>query len=481
MKLRVKAAAFGKRSTAIVEADETWSIEKLKSAICSVGISGTFELSLNGSVKLEGGGSLKEFGLVNGDLVFVIDWDQKERETSDSKRDETREQPSCNVVGIRCVSEVNGTSPTSPGHRSPESTTADQGSEAVAMETSLDCHRGTLSAALSSRNNFEKLLSSAVELMEKSCEPLDVLCLAVDALMLDSGFVSCEEATKSLSSCPGYWRHSPHGLHRFKYKSVLGDMVRCYVVCVKMASVLSVHASVSVEASREFPCSLQLPLSAYVCPGSVTLHNAKTLVRTVKDQLTHTLVAHIRKELGLPEVGTFMSLPVDAKLYLMRFMDTASVLALGAVCKEMHLLANDEFVWKHLFLRQFGHQQMFGSYNEQLSWKELYAAQYLRSKEKDRVRAQYYSPPPPHHMSPPFPPNLPDFPGMIGGSYDLVPSLFRPPVPLAPYGSIPHHPLIGDPSSAYRIGPQFPGTRSSSSPYPSIFVRPRRPSGGMRF
>lgn len=170
----------------------TYSVSKYPDSIALAHFLRTFELSLNGSVKLEGGGSLKEFGLVNGDLVFVIDWDQKERETSDSKRDETREQPSCNVVGIRCVSEVNGTSPTSPGHRSPESTTADQGSEAVAMETSLDCHRGTLSAALSSRNNFEKLLSSAVELMEKSCEPLDVLCLAVDALMLDSGFVSCE-------------------------------------------------------------------------------------------------------------------------------------------------------------------------------------------------------------------------------------------------------------------------------------------------
>ena len=49
-----------------------------------------------------------------------------------------------------------------------------------------------------------------------------------------------------------------------------------------------------------------------------------------------------------------------------------------------------------------------------MSTIQLYVTQYLRSKEKDRVRAQYYSPPPPHHMSPPFPPNLPDFPGMIG-------------------------------------------------------------------
>lgn len=500
MKLRVKTAAFGNRSTFTVEADETWSIDELKVAVCSAGISGSFELSLNGSVKLEGAGSLKDFGLVTGDLLFVIDWDQKESETNNSKRDETREQPSNNVIGMRAVSDVNGTDvkpsaanpkaseatgSTPPGHNVSESTTAAQGSEAAAMDTSLDCHRGTLSVALSSRNNFEKLLGSAGELKERTCGHLDMLCIAVDALMLDSGFVSCEEATKSLSSCPGYWRHSPHGVHQFKYRSILSDTVQCYVVCVKMASVLSVHASISMEASsREFSCNLQLPLSAYVhpCPP-VTLHNTSTLIRTVKDQLTHKLVAHIRKALGLPEVGTFMSLPVDIKLYLMRYVDTASVLALGAVCKEMYLLANDEFVWKHLFLRQFGHQQMFGSHKEQLSWKELYVTLYLRCKEKDRVMKEFYSSPP-HPMgrvSPPFPPSLPDFPGMIGGSYDLMPTLFRPPfIPLAPYGSIPHHPLIGDPSSStYRIGPLFPGARPHSTPYP--FTRTHRPYGGMRF
>ena len=39
-----------------------------------------------------------------------------------------------------------------------------------------------------------------------------------------------------------------------------------YTTLVPLLSVTT--ASVSVEASREFPCSLQLPLSAYVCPGS---------------------------------------------------------------------------------------------------------------------------------------------------------------------------------------------------------------------
>ena len=40
MKLRVKTAAFGNRSTFTVEADETWSIDELKVAVCSAGISG---------------------------------------------------------------------------------------------------------------------------------------------------------------------------------------------------------------------------------------------------------------------------------------------------------------------------------------------------------------------------------------------------------------------------------------------------------
>ena len=146
-------------------------------------------------MKLEGAGSLKGCGLVGGDLLFVMDeCGQKDKGTEENRReghesDGAREAPQAQTVAS------SGGTGAKPHQADPEAAISGlvpdltKGAEVVAMDTGTSA---AATAALSSRNNFEKLLNSLLQLLERSCGYVDVVCLAVDSLMLDSGFIPSE-------------------------------------------------------------------------------------------------------------------------------------------------------------------------------------------------------------------------------------------------------------------------------------------------
>ena len=154
---------------------------------------------MDGSAKLEGKGNLIDCGLVNGDLLFIIGWDQDEKEMEDNNRevkrvtrDEADVKPTSEQRGSIPVEQPGSIPVEQPGSTQmelpvPVSIVPLSGAVKPAMDTQ---QRGAPPAALWSRNNFERLLNSLPELMERSLQHTDVICLAVDSLMQDSGFVT---------------------------------------------------------------------------------------------------------------------------------------------------------------------------------------------------------------------------------------------------------------------------------------------------
>jgi len=68
-------------------------------------------------------------------------------------------------------------------------------------------------------------------------------------------------------------------------------------------------------------------------------------------------------------VNEFESLPFEASIYIVSFLDAKSLGRLAQVSREMNMFADDELVWKDLTFYEFG----INSTLENLSWKESYS------------------------------------------------------------------------------------------------------------
>ncbi|KAF8793283.1 F-box only protein 7 like protein [Argiope bruennichi] len=76
---------------------------------------------------------------------------------------------------------------------------------------------------------------------------------------------------------------------------------------------------------------------------------------------------------------------VELKHLIMKLLPVEAVVALSAVNKEFHNLANSPYLWRFLYTRDYGSNGVLDP-NTDRDWKALYKAEYLRRKHRSRLR-----------------------------------------------------------------------------------------------
>ncbi|XP_015283056.1 PREDICTED: F-box only protein 7 [Gekko japonicus] len=282
----------------------------------------------------------------------------------------------------------------------------------------------------------------------------DALIVLIHLLMMETGYVPQGTEAKSVSM-PEKWRNG--GVYKLQYTHPLCEDGSAALTCVPLGDLIVVNAMLKISGDIKSVKRLQLLPTSFVCfqdSANITgvYKDLQKLSRLFKDQLVYPLLAAARQALNLPDVFGLVVLPLELKLRILRLLDVRSLICLSAVCRDLYTAANDQLLWRFVYLRDFRDPV---SRPRDTDWKDLYKKKLKQKKEALRWRHMMFLPPPPlpipFHPNPlypnPFPPNPLYPPMIIGGEYDEMPTL----------------PIIGDP-----INSLIPGSEEIPSLFPPL-------------
>ncbi|KAL8222005.1 UNVERIFIED_CONTAM: F-box only protein 7 [Gekko kuhli] len=309
----------------------------------------------------------------------------------------------------------------------------------------------------------------------------DALIVLIHLLMMETGYVPQGTEAKSVSM-PEKWRNG--GVYKLQYTHPLCEDGSAALTCVPLGDLIVVNAMLKISGDIKGVKRLQLLPTSFVCfqdSANITgvYKDLQKLSRLFKDQLVYPLLAAARQALNLPDVFGLVVLPLELKLRILRLLDVRSLISLSAVCRDLYTAANDQLLWRFVYLRDFRDPV---SRPRDTDWKELYKKKLKQKREALRWRHMMFLPPPPlpipFHPNPlypnPFPPNPLYPPMIIGGEYDEMPTL----------------PIIGDPINSLIRGPEeipslFPPLQPHFDPTGFVpgpgFPLPGRPGCSDRF
>ena len=142
------------------------------------------------------------------------------------------------------------------------------------------------------------------------------------------------------------------------------------------------------------------------------------------DSILKIQIEKLRHRANLRPLDGILCLPDELVLKIMKTLDSRSLSRIGATCKKLKTLADDDVLWEKLYLKDFTTIR-----DGNVSWRHLYAEASRAKKERDRELRRTQSEPrvglppfqplyQPHPMIDPRP--APGhMPGIIGGEYDL--------------------------------------------------------------
>ncbi|KAJ7568360.1 hypothetical protein O6H91_01G029100 [Diphasiastrum complanatum] len=145
--------------------------------------------------------------------------------------------------------------------------------------------------------------------------------------------------------------------------------------------------------------------------------------KEVKDNLSLCLLTALCERSGLPPPPSFLLLPTELKMRILEMLPAPALASLGCVCSELRFLASSHDLWKERYKQEFGLRER--NQGSEYGWKSAFAREWVRRKQREdglqdhrmRLRAETF---PVRLRLPPF--LGPGF-GIIGGDYDLLPTL----------------------------------------------------------
>ncbi|XP_072026155.1 F-box only protein 7-like [Amphiura filiformis] len=469
MKLRLRLKARTER----VQLDEDCSLGVLRTLVAQIFElePDSFELSLNGrdALPCTDESLPSQFDIVSGDLIRILttqcDQVSSVSSSASSHQDNMASFDERSTVQQSEKQEESQGMDSTPGcSQSTGSTSAVTQAVVCRLNEPMLCREATDKAIpLRLRQLLKRWQSS------NQCE---ILCIALHVLMLETGFVAklsqedveCNRSQQTGSSLdvdmtsamPSNWKSSS-AAYKITYTHPMCQGAECSLAWVPMGPVLLVHALTTGQTHLQ----LKLTISDFIAnlttehtDDFVPFRQLQLLSRQYKDSIAHPLLGAVRAELGLAPLHGLMALVPEIQLFILSFLDAASLLRMSEVCTHFHSIATDASLWRQLVLQDYGGRVDDVNGN----WRQLYKQKYQAHKEMEQARSRILYPPlmPPHHgMVPPLPdPMHPMYPpGYRGGDYDLDP--FSGAVPMLPGGRRGRLPNAG-PFPGARHDPIFP-------------------------
>jgi len=269
---------------------------------------------------------------------------------------------------------------------------------------------------------------------DKVTSPMDLFSIYLHGFMLELGFKG--ELGDSWKGPVGY-------VTRYSLSNAgHGSTTAVSLTITTMGPVVKVHG-VHPDLKTAFSTAKLGPKDfTSDREGGLEMRNLGLFAREFKNQIGVPLLNSARSHLGLVVSG-LEGLPPELLQRILHLLSFASVLRLSSVSRCLHAAAQDETLWRRLFLKSFGKakttfKERSSSSDDDgaaCSWKEMFKEEESarrerkrRAEEEERSRRPFDLQPPPLF---PFPdPNNPlqvqpppqgRFPGILGGDYDRYP------------------------------------------------------------
>lgn len=275
---------------------------------------------------------------------------------------------------------------------------------------------------------FNKLLEDFNEKFENAGE-IDYLSLVIHGFMLELGFSSddCSLLPQKCKSKAGF---------TFKYSFPPDSNLEVIL------NVTSLGPSVTKIYGTHIPSKVTLSTSR-IKPDQFVLKNHHTpefknlsqLARIFKNDVGVPLLNSLKRHRGLPTSG-LEGLPPEIIFAIFKHFDVATLLNVSLVSKTFNLCSKDKNLWKLLCMKllcKWRFEMEVSNLSEDINWYSLFKQHYLNKKKietgfkkiEDRIRGPCLHPPifpfPDPESNPEGPPPFPQYPGIVGGDYDLNP------------------------------------------------------------
>ncbi|XP_029901670.1 F-box only protein 7 isoform X2 [Myripristis murdjan] len=408
-----------------------------------------FSLSLNGTEPLsDAGQTLSSCGIVSGDLICVI------LPESVAVAAPSSAQQAANNTAAQSQQQNQTRQSTAMASSQDKQPSASSTVESKELEdNNEEENHGT------EISSWEPMLCSeaeegqvpfSLELLyhgAQSRSPSDTLMVAVNLLMLETGFIPQGSEMKP-GEMPSGWR-AAGGVYKLQYTHPLCESSLVMLVAVSMGPMLVINATLRMNEKVDVVHKLSVNPSSYVTDefqgenAAGAFKDLGKLSRIFKDQVAYPLIAAAREALALPVVFGLGALPPELLLRVLRLLDVQSLVALSSASRHFHSTTSDSTLWRHLYHRDFRDQDP--SRSRDTDWKELYKRKYKLRKEYRRMARPYVTPPIHPIPSNPFNPFIPSPlypPGIIGGEYDQRPNIPQGILPqprFDPIGPLPDH------------------------------------------
>ncbi|KAI3715957.1 hypothetical protein L6452_22952 [Arctium lappa] len=270
-----------------------------------------------------------------------------------------------------------------------------------------------------------------------------LLGIAVRAVLLESGFVEIDPASKSLKGrnfdVPGSWYLAsfyytlPDIINSGNVESVKIKFQNLGKYCKVYGSLVNgtgVH-SVLLDEDRLVPFLNVVWANCGQVVETMEENNRVCSVlpekevfefwRKVKDGIALPLLIDLCEKTNLELPPCFMRLPTELKLKILESVSGVDVANVSCVCSELRYLASSEDLWKQKYMEQFGNVE--GSESGR-SFKERFAKGW-ESRKRRKVGGRSFVGVMRRRPYGPFGGGG-QFPRIIGGDYDLLPRLGLP-------------------------------------------------------
>ena len=209
--------------------------------------------------------------------------------------------------------------------------------------------------------------------------PLDLFSIHLHGFMLELGFKG--EVGKDWKGPVGY-------VARYSLSNGPGIITAVSLTITTMGPIVKVHG-VHPDLKTTFSTSRLAPKDFILEQEGLQTRNLALLAREFKNQIGVPLLNSARSHLGLVVTG-LQGLPPELLLRILHLLPLTSVLRLSSVSRSLHSAAQDETLWRRLFLKSFGKSKtifMERSCPEDgssTSWKERFKEEELARRERQR-------------------------------------------------------------------------------------------------
>jgi len=255
---------------------------------------------------------------------------------------------------------------------------------------------------------------------------LDLFSIYLHGFMLELGFKG--EVDEAWKGPVGY-------VTRYSLSNGHGSTTVVSLTITTMGPIVKVHG-VHPDLKTSFSTA-KLGPKDFILEQGLQTRNLGLLAREFKNQIGVPLLNSARSHLGLVVSG-LQGLPPELLLRILHLLPFASVLRVSSVSRCLHDAAQDETLWRRLFLKSFGKakttfkERSCSEDGAACLWKERFKEE--ESARRERARREEEGRRRPFDLQPPplFP--FPDpsnplqvqpppqgFPGILGGDYDRYP------------------------------------------------------------